>query len=108
MSIQDIINNGGATINYKGESVKMVSGYQVSKRDLGRIIISDFTQNIIDKVISYGLKRGEYCGIWIDNGFVYVDISIRIATKAKAMSMGKELKQLSILRWRDMECLACV
>ena len=108
MSIQDIINNGGATINYKGESVQMVSGYQVSKRDLGRVAVNDFTQQMINDAVSYGLARGEYCGIWVDDGFVYVDISIRIATKAKAMDMGKQLNQLSILRWRDMVCLACV
>ena len=108
MSIQDIINNGGATINYKGESVQMVSGYQVSKRDLGRVIINDFTQQMINDVVSCGLSRGKYCGIWIDDGFVYVDISIRVPTKARAMDMGKQLNQLSILRWRDMACLACV
>lgn len=107
MSIQEIINNGGATINYKGKIITMVSGYQVSKQDLGRVAIADFTQKMIDDVIAHGLKRGEYCGIWVDSGFVYVDISVRIATKNKAMVMGKQLNQLSILRWCDMECLAC-
>ena len=107
MSIQDIIDNGGATINHKGESVQMVSGYQVSKRDLGRVAISDFTQDMINAVVAYGLRRGEYCGIWVDDGFVYVDISVRIATKQAAMSKGKQLNQLSILRWRDMVCLSC-
>jgi hypothetical protein len=107
MSIQEIISNGGATINYKGDAVAMVSGYQVSKKDLGRVAVQDFTQKMIDDVIAYGLKRGEYCGIWVDSGFVYVDISVRIATKQEAMSKGKQLNQLSILRWRDMVCLSC-
>jgi hypothetical protein len=107
MSIQEIMQNGGATINYKGVAVAMVSGYQVSKKDLGRVAVADFTTQMIDDVVAYGLKRGEYCGIWVDGGFVYVDISIRIASKSKAMEMGKQLNQLSVLRWKDMVCLAC-
>ena len=107
MSIQEIMKNGGATINYKGVAVAMVSGYQVSKKDLGRVAVADFTTQMIDDVVAYGLKRGEYCGIWVDDGFVYVDISIRIASKSKAMEMGKQLNQLSVLRWKDMVCLAC-
>lgn len=101
-----IIKNNGATINNKGLFVKMKSGYQVSKRDLGRLFIKDCTEQMIQDIISYGLKRGEYAGFWIDNGYLYIDISIRVSSKQAAMKLGKENKQISILKWATMECLA--
>lgn len=104
--IEIIIANGGATINKKGEFVQLKSGYQVSRRDLGRISVKDFTEKMVNDIISYGLKRGEYAGFWIDDGFVYSDISVRISTKQAAMQQGRDNKQLSILKWKTMECLA--
>lgn len=104
--VEIIIANGGATINKKGEFVQLKSGYQVSRRDLGRVSIKDFTEKMVNDIISYGLKRGEYAGFWIDDGFVYSDISVRISTKQAAMQQGRDNKQLSILKWKTMECLA--
>lgn len=103
-----ILKNGGATINARGEFVSLKSGYQVSVRDLGRVRTEDLTEDMVKTVIEQGLSRGEYCGVWIDDGFAYVDISKRISTKQEAMRLGREKKQLSILNWRKNECLAVV
>ena len=103
-----ILKNGGATINARGEFVSLKSGYQVSVRDLGRVRVDDLTEDMVKTVIEQGLSRGEYCGVWIDDGFAYVDISKRIGTKQEAMRLGKEKKQLSILDWRKNRCLAVV
>ena len=43
--------------------------------------------------------------IAFDDGKVYIDRSCRVATKKQAMKIGRELNQLSVLRWRDGECL---
>lgn len=101
-----ILKNGGATINARGEFVQLKTGYQVSVRDLGRVKTSDLTEKMVRDVVEQGLQRGEYCGVWIDGGFAYVDISKRINTKQEAMRLGREKKQLSILDWRKNECLA--
>ena len=103
-----ILKNGGATINARGEFVSLKSGYQVSVRDLGRVRTEDLTEDMVKTVVEQGLQRGEYCGVWIDGGFAYVDISKRISTKQEAMRVGKEKKQLSILDWRKNRCLAVV
>lgn len=103
-----ILKNGGATINARGEFVSLKSGYQVSVRDLGRVRTEDLTEDMVKTVIEQGLSKGEYCGVWIDEGFAYVDISKRISTKQEAMRLGREKKQLSILDWRKNECLAVV
>lgn len=104
-TIKSIKRNGGATINKYGVRVSMKSGYQVSKQDLLIIPVDELNKDILKNLIKLLIKRGDYLGVWIDDGKVYIDISCRIATKHKAMEMGRELNQLSILRWRDCECL---
>jgi hypothetical protein len=104
-TINSILRNGGATINYHGERVQMKSGYQVSKRDIVVIPTADFSKYIVKALVQMLTGRGEYLGVWVNEGLVYVDISCRVATKRDAMQMGRELQQLSILRWADMECL---
>ena len=96
----------GATINKYGERVTMKTGYQVSKCDLLITPIDELDKLIVKEAMKLLESRGDYLGLWIDNGNVCIDISCRIATKSKAMEMGRELNQLSVLRWSDMECLA--
>ena len=105
-TIKSIKRNGGATINKYGERVSMKSGYQVSKLDLYIIPVDELDKFIVKELLKRLVSRGDYLGLWLDNGNVYIDISCRIATKSKAMEMGRELNQLSVLRWSDMECLA--
>ena len=105
-TIKSIKRNGGATFNKYGNRVTMKSGYQVSKCDLLIIPVDELDKLIVKELLGRLVSRGEYLGLWIDNGNVYIDISCRIATKSKAMEMGRELNQLSVLRWADMECLA--
>jgi hypothetical protein len=85
MLVEIIIKNNGATINKKGQCVQLKSGYQVSKRDCLKIAVEDLTEQIIEELIATGLNRGEYAGFWLDNGFIYADISVRIATKKQAL-----------------------
>lgn len=104
-TINSIKRNGGATINKYGVRVSMKTGYQVSKQDLLIIPLDELNKDILKNLIKLLIKRGDYLGVWIDNKKVYIDISCRIATKSKAIKMGRELNQLSILRWKDMECI---
>lgn len=104
-TINSIIKNGGATINKRGERVVLKTGYQVSKCDLAIIDLENFNKFALMSLMCRLEKRGEYLGVWVDNGKVYIDISHRIATRKQAMQAGRELNQLTILRWRDGECL---
>ena len=104
-TINSILRNGGATINYHGERVQMRSGYQVSKRDVLVISAEDLTKYILKELLATLAGRGEYLGVWVNEGLVYVDISCRVATKRDAMQMGRDLSQLSVLKWATMECL---
>lgn len=107
-TVKSIIKNGGATINKNGNRVIMKTGYQVSKEDLIVVSLNEFGKDILKSLIQKLSRRGEYLGVWIDNGRVYIDISYRASTKKQAMDAGRELNQLSVLRWRDGKCLAVV
>ena len=107
-TIKSIIRNGGATIRKDGVRVSMHTGYQVSKCDLYIIPVEEMTEAILRDALRLLVKRSDYLGVWIDEGKAYIDISCRIATKKQAMQAGRDLQQLSILRWKDCECLAVV
>jgi hypothetical protein len=104
-TIKSIIRNGGATINKYGERVTMKTGYQVSKCDLLIIPVDELDKLTLKDLLTKLTSRGDYLGVWIDDGKAYIDISHRIATKKQAMIVGRELNQLTVLRWKDCECL---
>jgi hypothetical protein len=106
-TIKSILRNGGATFNKRNERVILKSGYQVSKCDMFIIPAEELTAQIIMTNLAL-IERGEYLGLWVNEGLVYVDISRRVATKKDAMRIGKEFNQLSILKWATMECLNVV
>ena len=102
-----ILENNGATINKKGQCVQLKSGYQLSVRDCLKIPVKKFNDEIINKILQYGLVRGQYAGFWIENGYVYGDISIRVATKKVAVAKGKELHQIAVWDWRKNQNVYC-
>ncbi len=103
-----IIQNGGATLNGNGRPVNYRRGYQVSKKDCFVLSVKH-TNKILKAVngILNGLKPGEFCGVWVDGGRVYVDISERITSKRAALKLGRERAQISIFDWRASACIYC-
>lgn len=103
-----IIQNGGATLNGSGRAVNYKRGYQVSKKDCFTLSVRH-TNKILRAVNSLlnGLKPGEFCGVWVDGGRVYVDISERITSKRAALKLGRERAQISIFDWRASACIYC-
>lgn len=106
--IKKIISDGGATLRRDGVAVKYNSGYQVSKKDMFIIDITETGKlaEAVNTVLSM-LSRGEFCGIWINDGKAYIDISIRISDKNEAINMGKKLNQISIYEWSTGDCINC-
>lgn len=104
--IEKILLNGGATLNKQGKAQSYKSGYQVSKKDcyvldikhIGTII------NAVNDTLK-AIKQNEFCGIWVDNNKVYIDISIKHANILHALKVGARLKQISIFDWSSKECI---
>ena len=103
-----ILKDGGATLDASGAAVSFRRGYQVSKRDCFTLSVRH-TNKILRAVRSVlvDLKAGEYCGIWVDGGRVYVDISERIPNRRAALKLGRERAQISIFDWRAAACIYC-
>lgn len=106
--LKKIINNGGATLRRDGSSVTYADGYQVSKQDMFIIDITETGElaKAVNTVLSM-LSRGELCGLWINEGKAYIDISVRISDKDKALNMGRKLNQISIYDWSTGDCINC-
>lgn len=107
-TIKKIISDGGATLRRDGVAVKYNSGYQVSRRDCYIIDITETEElaTAVNTVLAM-LNRGEFCGIWVNEGKAYIDISIRLADKAEALNMGRKLNQISIYEWSTGDCINC-
>ena len=103
-----IIQNGGATLDGSGRAVSFRRGYQVSKKDC-YILNTRHTNKILKAVngILNSLKPGEFCGVWVDGGRVYVDISERIPRKRDALKIGRERAQISVFDWRTGAAIFC-
>lgn len=107
-TLKNIINNGGATLNRKGEAVNFKAGYQVSRKDCYILDINS-TKNILDAIneLLNSIQANEYAGIWIEKGKAYIDISIKIDALDEALKVGNELKQKSIFDWNTKKCIYC-
>lgn len=110
IDIKNIIANGGATLDRNGASVNFKSGYQVSRKDCYTLNAENL--NEIKKAVKTVLKRishesGLFCGVWVDSGLVYIDISERVKSLKKALRVGKARKQISIFSWSSGDCVYC-
>lgn len=106
--LKRIVNNGGATLRRDGCAVTYADGYQVSKQDcyIVDITATEELANAVNTVLSM-LNRGECCGVWINDGKAYIDISVRLADKVEALNMGRKLNQISIYEWSTGDCINC-
>ena len=105
--LRRIIANGGATLNSDGVEVSFKDGYQVSKKDC--YMISVERVNLICKkanALLRSINRGDFVGLWVNDGKVYIDLSIRIRKQNKAERIGRSLKQLAIYDWSTGECIS--
>ena len=103
-----ILKDGGATLDASGAAVSFRRGYQVSRKDCYTLNVRN-TNKILRAVRSVlaSLTAGEYCGLWVDGGRVYVDISERTARKRDALKIGRERAQISVFDWRTGAAIYC-
>ncbi len=108
LDLVKIIQNGGATLDRNGNAIEFKSGYQVSKKDCFVFTVGNAKKIVraVNKILK-GLTADEFCGIWIDGGRAYVDISERIRDRRAALKVGRERKQISIFDWRAGACVYC-
>ena len=101
-----IINNGGATLNKAGAAITFKKGYQVSRRDCYKLNAEKVNEiaGAIRDVLSR-IDSGVFCGVWIDSGVCYIDISERIKNRKKALKVAAARRQISVFDWAAGDCI---
>ena len=105
--IEEIKENGGGTYNKELKSISAKNGYMVSLQGFER---KCKTEQEIEKAITENMEiirglDGAYLGAWIDEGIVYIDISVLVDNKEDAMQLGKLNNQLAIYDIQNNESI---
>lgn len=106
-TLKSIIKNGGATLDKSGKAVDFSRGYQVSKRDCYTLNIENIGEILaaVNGLLSE-IGAGEFVGLWVDSGLIYIDISERVERLSAAIVAGIERKQKSIFDWGLSRCIS--
>lgn len=97
-TIRKLQENDGLTLK-NGHIITYKTGYQVA--DYGVEV------NTAEEAIRAVREYKGNCGVWYSEGIYYIDHSMRISTKCKAIEMGKKYNQISILKWHGMKLIYC-
>ena len=99
-NIKRIIENGGATLTSELKKAELVNGFMVSLEGTESQVKGEDYQAIIkaieEKQEIIKDNKNLFIGLWLDDGIMYVDISININDKIDALEFGKKNKQLAI------------
>ena len=105
--VDSIIQNGGATFNLS-TGTSPTSGYVVSLKGGSQVPIDESRQSIeqtIKEFISiHGLELSipeNNIGGWVDDGWLYLDVSIILPNLVDAILMGKIHEQKAIFNIND-------
>lgn len=89
--------SGGATLKSNGDHLSLNTGYMVSLAGYEKQLkIDSLALNEVNKYLLLAKKLKAYCGLWIDNGVLFLDISIRVNDLKLAKSLAIKNKQLAI------------
>lgn len=106
ITLKEIIKNGGATLNNRGEAAAYKSGFQVSYKDLHVCKVKELRKRELKEIIN-DLPETSHLGIWIEKGMAYIDLSERISNYKHALKIGRERKQISVWSWRKRAAVYC-
>ena len=95
--LKDIITNGGGNLK-DWKKVSYSSGYMVAIKKGAIIDVKD-----IQSIIKFIDSVNGSCGLWVNNGFMYIDISINIPEKEEALKLASELKELAIFDCKNLK-----
>ena len=106
--VEDTLKDGGLTIKpFTGE--KPAAGYMVALQgfELKVPVTEFFTGVVADYIGQYAqelMSNPSLClGTWVNEGTVYLDLSENIASRDKALELGRERHQLAIFNLETFE-----
>lgn len=95
---------GGATLDGFGKVVKFDRGYQVAYTNhavKGRKAVRRMLSNIVDTA----QQSAHYAGLWVENGYTYIDNSVHVDSLDVALSLARQYNQLSVWDWANSKCI---
>ena len=100
MTMQNILENKGATLTKTLRKSSLKTGYMVSLKDYEVIIKASQATKLFYEIgranaIAENIDNS-YVGIWIEKELAYIDVSINIKDLDKAIEFGKNNEQLAI------------
>ena len=109
MTVEGIIKNQGATLTKTLRKSSLKSGFMVSLEGY-EIILKTSQRTKIFREIKRANKKSKkfpnsYVGVWIEKGQAYIDVSLNIKDKNKAIEFGKKNKQLAIYDIKNNEVI---
>ena len=105
--VDSIIQNGGATFNLS-TGTSPTTGYAVSLKGGSQVPIDDTRQSIEHALYNFCAVHGlelsipeNHIGGWVDDGWLYLDVSIILPNLVDAILMGKIHEQKAIFNIND-------
>ena len=97
---QSTIENGGVTINIKGEKPSQGYVFALEKETEKVIPQNEFSPKHIEEYIKRYKKKlkskGAHLGTWVDEGNVYLDVSYVGEPSEKTIKMAEKAGQLAV------------
>lgn len=98
--INEAIKNGGATLTATLDNASLKYNYMVSLYGHEATFKVDDMEGLKEGLKAYQKKasgkKDLYIGLWVNDGLVYLDLSINICKKRDALRIGKQNKQKAI------------
>lgn len=97
-----ILKEGGASYSLTYGNLAGTKGYALSiyKDREAQIPVNEFNPNELRNFVNENSdllsNEGHFIGAWVDNGIVYLDISVKIRVQKDAIKMARANKQLAI------------
>ena len=100
-----IIANAGGTFTFDGESVTFADGFAVSVAGFETITpleglsatnFVNLANDLVKKVDGLADPSTHFIGAWIDGGNLYIDLSVRVEDKERALVKAANADQLAI------------
>lgn len=98
--INEAIKNGGATLTATLDNATLKYNYMVSLYGYEKTFKVDDVEGLKEGLKAYQKKatgkKDLYIGLWVNDGLVYLDLSVNICKKNDALRIGKQNKQQAI------------
>lgn len=101
-----VLDNGGATlVPYSYRPADMTDGYMVSLAGREAVyqlsgdeatdfrLITDATTQYVER---HDFQPRQFVGLWTDDGRLYVDTSVHVASRAEAVQLAQDNHQLAL------------